>query len=639
MADMNDSSADVLSPYELQVQQQAIARQRAIADYLQKTSLDAPQGQMVSGHYVAPSGMQYIARLGQALLGNHMQSDLDQQQLGVARQYGANMLKIAQSLKGEDDAPSLPSQSQTTTTAPSNPAVTNSPVNLPTQDGDVQTFKQPLYPIAPDAPSQADAGMVSNTPARRPGGNPMFRGVGVPAISAYMQDPNSAIGKIVSMQVQNNLKGMEPTELIKTMRAAGIDENSPQGRQILQDNITKANYIAPVNAREGSTILDPRTLKPTFNAPNKEGFYYTFGPGGVPTAHQITGAADAIGAAEDAKAAAKANYQVVSGYDSNNQPAFTTAGAIARNANGARGNAGSVGVPGGGAQSAEPFKGANLLAQLPPNVRAGILESAKADPSGKFSLNYQLPNGQRIVGDIDLNSGSAPSATAPTGSNSSVVRPAAPPGYAAGQDVMATANAKGYQDLKTQAAGAADRINALDNILDLANGGTKYGPGTSERIEKLSSLNSYLPPGMAFGNNDIANAQVMQKWVSNLAGQYMKALGGTGSDAQLANSLKSISNPDMMNQAIREVVPKLKALEAAVQAKANAYDNWLAQPGNSVDKGNIFENQFRNAYDPRVFQLQMLSPNEQRAFISKLPPNDAAALLTKRQQLRAMGAF
>jgi hypothetical protein len=94
----------------------------------------------------------------------------------------------------------------------------------------------------------------------------------------------------------------------------------------------------------------------------------------------------------------------------------------------------------------------------------------------------------------------------------------------------------------------------------------------------------------------------------------------------------------MMNSAIKEVVPKLKAMEAAVQAKINGYDNWLAQ-GNTVDKGHLYEAKFRNAYDPRIFQINVMTPEERQTFINSLPPNEAKALLQKRATLKQMGAL
>jgi hypothetical protein len=51
----------------------------------------------------------------------------------------------------------------------------------------------------------------------------------------------------------------QPTDLEKTMRAAGIDPASGLGRQIMQQAVAKANYIAPIEQRPGAIERDPIT--------------------------------------------------------------------------------------------------------------------------------------------------------------------------------------------------------------------------------------------------------------------------------------------------------------------------------------------------------------------------------------------
>lgn len=69
--------ADILSPMEMQIQQQAIERNRRLAEMLQAQSMQAPQGQMVSGHYVKSSPLEYIAKLAQGLIGSNQMKDAD----------------------------------------------------------------------------------------------------------------------------------------------------------------------------------------------------------------------------------------------------------------------------------------------------------------------------------------------------------------------------------------------------------------------------------------------------------------------------------------------------------------------------------------------------------------------------------
>lgn len=65
---------------DLQARQRRLERRQAMADALMAQSMQAPQGQMVSGHYVAPSPLEYLAKAGQQFLGRRSQANLDQQQ-------------------------------------------------------------------------------------------------------------------------------------------------------------------------------------------------------------------------------------------------------------------------------------------------------------------------------------------------------------------------------------------------------------------------------------------------------------------------------------------------------------------------------------------------------------------------------
>lgn len=193
--------------------------------------------------------------------------------------------------------------------------------------------------------------------------------------------------------------------------------------------------------------------------------------------------------------------------------------------------------------------------------------------------------------------------------------------------MMAKGNADAYQSLKNLASTSGDRLNTLDNMVALANGTTQFGPGWDQRIDRIANINSYLPSGMQLGNDDTVNAQVLQKYMSNLAQQYQKALGGTGTDAQLATVLKGTPTPDMMNKAIVEVVPKLKAQELALQAKTNAADQYLSQNNNNPASLNQFESTWRQNYDPRIYQMQQMTVPQRQNFIKSQP--DANALRAK----------
>jgi len=61
-----------------------ISRQRILADLLTGQMFNQPQGQMISGHYVAPSWTQQLAPLASGIAGQAMGAKLDEKQLKLA---------------------------------------------------------------------------------------------------------------------------------------------------------------------------------------------------------------------------------------------------------------------------------------------------------------------------------------------------------------------------------------------------------------------------------------------------------------------------------------------------------------------------------------------------------------------------
>lgn len=72
---------------EFTPQVQGLERQRKIAEMLMQQGMQAPQGQMVSGHYVAPSWTQNLAQLANAGLGVYGMNKAEEKQQALAQQY------------------------------------------------------------------------------------------------------------------------------------------------------------------------------------------------------------------------------------------------------------------------------------------------------------------------------------------------------------------------------------------------------------------------------------------------------------------------------------------------------------------------------------------------------------------------
>ena len=93
------ANAAMVAP-DVYAQQLQLQRQQRMADMLQQQSMEAPQGQMVSGHYVAPDMTQHLARLAQALGARSMNEENDAKTVDMSRQYGEAMAKQLDSLLG-----------------------------------------------------------------------------------------------------------------------------------------------------------------------------------------------------------------------------------------------------------------------------------------------------------------------------------------------------------------------------------------------------------------------------------------------------------------------------------------------------------------------------------------------------------
>ena len=85
---------------EFTPQVQGIERQRKMAEILMQQGLQQPQGQMVSGHYVAPSWSQNLAGLANIAAGNYMQNQAEQKQMDLANALRGKQQEAVQNYFG-----------------------------------------------------------------------------------------------------------------------------------------------------------------------------------------------------------------------------------------------------------------------------------------------------------------------------------------------------------------------------------------------------------------------------------------------------------------------------------------------------------------------------------------------------------
>jgi len=238
--------------------QYQLAQRQAYAQALMQQSQEPLQGQMVGGQYIAPSWTQGLAKALGAYLGAKSMADMPQQQMELqqmqnqrlASQFGLGQMEPqgAQSFPISQGGQQAPQQ--------------------PTGMG------QPQIPLLPGRSAQESFMVAQN--------------VGLPA---YF--------KMVGEQ------GNTMTDIQKNLVAQGIQPGTPQWNAALSGNLEKQNYIAPPSAAPGATLIDPRSGRPMFNAP-QNGMQMQYGPNGEAIAIPVQGYSDITAQQEGAKARAAA---------------------------------------------------------------------------------------------------------------------------------------------------------------------------------------------------------------------------------------------------------------------------------------------------------------------------------------------
>lgn len=451
-----------------------------------------------------------------------------------------------------------------------------------------------------------------SAPAQGPqsGGGTMFPGV--PDNIAF---PTAAFGGFKAVLPLMS-KYNEPTELVKTMRAAGIPEGSAQWNETLQGNLAKTNYIAPVNARPGSILRDPRDPSKVvaFNPHIPDGTAPAFDPQGNVTGFQkLQNAEEAIGLASRAATFGKAEATPSVVYR-NGIPGFSTVAQDVTRATGA-------------APSAQNNFSLASGASLTPELQTAIMADAQKNGISNPQLDIRPPQGMKTA-----TLGWKPDGTAAPDS-SQLVAPVLPPGVNEGAKLSQDELSKKGATLMADNANVSTVVSRLQNIKMLAP--QAITGAESQRRDFMNGLLSLA------GLQTATDAKTASDLVDKNAAQIVTALrmgqGGAGTDALQAQLNQANPSRHMTLPAINEAVDQLVAQQQMLQAKAK-----LLQPhyvGRDPVKYANTELQFDQNADPRVWQLLSMNPQEQAAYVKGLPPAVAADMLKKRQALRQIGAF
>ena len=239
MATQNMQAMQILAP-DIAQEQQQLSRRQQMADILRKQSLDpAGNTEVINGWAVKKSPFEAMGKMAQALGANYVQDKTDARQLELAKALQDRLGSVA-----SGGGAGLSSGDSATAALGTN---SNGPTNT-----NAATQTQLMAPVS--APANAKYGnknLLQSLAINALGGDQ--------ASGAFWDDQKS-------------------TEAAKRSRELGY--TLAQDRTNEDEGRFKANYIAPVNARPGSILRDPKTNMPmAFNPHVPDGFTPSFDNG------------------------------------------------------------------------------------------------------------------------------------------------------------------------------------------------------------------------------------------------------------------------------------------------------------------------------------------------------------------------
>jgi hypothetical protein len=461
-----------------------------------------------------------------------------------------------------------------------------------------------------------------------PGGAGMF---GVPEDQAMLAIAGEGLPGLAKASLEYN----KPTDFQKLLSASGVDPSSPLGRQLIQSNIAKQNYVAPVNARPGSIIRDPMDPSKVlaFNPHVPEGSTPQFDANGNVVAYQPLGNAEQALAMPERARKTGANQVTPSiVYGPDGTPRFST---VAQDVNRASGLPPTAPAFGGGLSVPQP-DGSPDAASTPYQRTVSDVASIQKEIARVNGSLAPASTKQMQLGILNQELAKATAAANPPAAQpqpAAEVTPVLKPGAAQGATLSQDELSKKAASLMADNGQTNTVISRLQNIKMLAPGAiTGAETGRRDFMNGLLSL-----AGIPAASDYKTASDLVEKNAAQITSALRMGQGGAGTDA--LQTLISAANPNrhMTPDAINEAVDQLVASQKMIQSKAK-----LLQPlylsRDPVAYGQA-ELTFDQNADPRVWQLQDMNPKQQAAYVKTLPASVAADMLAKRQALKKIGAL
>lgn len=331
---------------QLRMQQEAQYGQQMLQEGQQ-----TPQGQMVSGHFVAPSITQYLANGLKSYVGRKAMNDLPNQMasLGQAQMQGVNNLFGVGVPQPSAQAPQDLSQPESfaggapgASPMPSSQAFPVGPSGAPPAGAGVASGSSDPSSAGIVASPQmlaqglsAQPGALGSTQSSVSPQNQAIVGAlrgqqpgqpKMPLLPGKTREESAQAFALLGPQgyMQAVITQSSPTDLQKTLNALGIQPGSPQYNQLMAQQAQKLNYTPPANIRAGGFTQDVNGNVEQFpKVP--EGYTAVRGANGQWQIQPIAGGLAAVQGTAAAGAAGKASATpAATQYDAQGNPLPTT---------------------------------------------------------------------------------------------------------------------------------------------------------------------------------------------------------------------------------------------------------------------------------------------------------------------------
>jgi len=186
---------------------------------------------------------------------------------------------------------------------------------------------------------------------------------------------------------------------------------------------------------------------------------------------------------------------------------------------------------------------------------------------------------------------------------------------------------------------APQQIDQINKALELSKS-VATGGNWAQKRANLEATAAAIIPGLDAASDDATKLQLLDKFAERIAADSARVLGANaGTDAARESIHRQNANIGYTPKAVQEVLKYAKAQTEAMGAKGDAQESWLKRDGNGITKQHEFETEWRQAYDPIIFQLRVADPKERDAILDKLPKAEQGKLKSKYDKLKELGAI